>query len=257
MKRPNDVAATFMMADEMWEKIKVWIPPPEAKPKGGRPRNDDRQMMNAIYYVARTGVQWKALPRCLGAASRVHDRLTEWRRAGVFLNIWKAGLEEFEALVGIDWEWQMMDGAITKAPLGGEASGKSPVDRSKIGVKRSVLTEGHGIPLSVTIDGANRHDMKMTTRTLDALIKEPPESTVYRPKNLCLDNAFDCEEVRQALAARGYIAHIRTRGEEIVDKKNIPKYRAKRWVVERTHSWMNRFRRVLIRWEGGKLFGYT
>lgn len=81
---------------------------------------DDRKAMTAILYVLRTGIQWKALPQSLGAASTVHDRFQEWREAGVFERLWVDALTRFDEDVGLDWEWQAMDGAITKAPLGGE-----------------------------------------------------------------------------------------------------------------------------------------
>ena len=79
----------------------------------------DRPAMEAIFYVLRTGCQWKALPRALGAGSTVHDRFQEWVRAGVFERMWAAGLMAYEQAHGIDWGWLAMDGAMTKAPLGG------------------------------------------------------------------------------------------------------------------------------------------
>lgn len=237
------------LPDEIWKRIKVWLPPEKPKPKGGRPRNDDRQMMDAIYYVLRTGCQWKLLPRCIAAGSSAHDRFQEWREQGVFKALWQAGLFEYDALKGIDWEWQSMDGAITKAPLGGEATGPSPVDRGKSGVKRSVLVDGRGVPLGLAVAGANRNDMKLVESTLDKIVIERPEITHDHLQHMCLDKGYDYQEVRDALDAREYIEHIVPRGEESQAKKNIPGYRARRWVVERTHSWMNRFRRILIRWE--------
>jgi transposase len=138
---------------------------------------------------------------------------------------------------------------MTKAPLGGTGTGPNPTDRAKSGTKRCVLTEGKGVPLAVAVEGANRHDMKMTAATLDAIVVDRPEPTPDTPHHLALDKGFDYQEVRDAVAARHYIAHIRTRGEEAVAKREMPGYRARRWVVERTHSWMNRFRRLLIRWE--------
>ena len=105
------------------------------------------------------------------------------------------------------------------------------------------------MPLAVAVDGANRHDMKMTEGTLQAIAIERPEPTEEDPQNLCLDKGFDYDEVRELLAAWGYTAHIRTRGEETEAKECLPGYRARRWVVERTHSWLNRFRRLLVRWE--------
>lgn len=110
----------WRIPDELWARIEPLLPPPKAYPKGGRPPMADRQAMDAIYYVLRTGCQWKALPRSLGAASTVHDRFQEWRKAGVFERLWQAGLAEYDQKVGIAWEWQAMDGAMTKAPLGGK-----------------------------------------------------------------------------------------------------------------------------------------
>jgi putative transposase len=103
--------------------------------------------------------------------------------------------------------------------------------------------------VSVVVDGANRHDMKLTRSTLEGIVVKRPEPTEEAPQNLCLDKGYDYPEVRDLVEAFGYTAHIRSRGEESQDKKRIPGYRARRWVVERTHSWLNRFRRLLIRWE--------
>ena len=104
------------VSDKLWEQIKPLIPPAPPHAKGGRPRVDDRKAFEAIMYVLRTGIQWNALPRELGASSTVHDRLQEWEQAGLFLSIWKAGLNEYDEIEGIQWEWQSVDGAMTKAP---------------------------------------------------------------------------------------------------------------------------------------------
>lgn len=238
-----DVGKDYQIPDELWEKIKTLLPPPKQKKKSGRPRMDDRKAMTAIFYILRTGCQWKALPR----SRRVHPvqcMIEEWREAGVFEKMW--GLMEHENKKGIDWKWQSMDGAMTKAPLGGEGTGRNPTDRGKSGTKRSLLTDGNGIPLSVTVDGANRHDKKLVEGTLEAIIVERPSPEEV---DICMDKGYDYPDVRELVEEYGYTAHIRSRGEEIKEKKEIPGYRARRWVVERTHSWMNRFRRLLIRWE--------
>lgn len=101
----------------------------------------------------------------------------------------------------------------------------------------------------MAVEGANRHDMKLTKPTLESFIVERPQPTEKAPQNLCLDKGYDYPEVEELVDDFGYTAHIRSRGEETQDKKRIPGYRARRWVVERTHSWLNRFRRLLIRWE--------
>jgi putative transposase len=119
----------YQVPDELWRRMRSLLPLPPRKKnedRPGRPRTDDRKNMNAIFYVLRTGCQWKALPRSLGAPSTVHDRFQEWRRAGVFERIWREGLLEYDARKGIDWEWQSMDAAMTKAPLGGKKHRTQP-----------------------------------------------------------------------------------------------------------------------------------
>ena len=115
----KDVNESYRISDALWAEIEPLLSPENPKPKGGRPRMDNRQAMDAIFYLLRTGCQWKALPRSLGASSTVHDRFQEWQKAGVFHRMWKVGLEKYDELKGLDWEWQSMDGVMTKAPLGG------------------------------------------------------------------------------------------------------------------------------------------
>jgi putative transposase len=114
------VGPDYQIPDPLWEQMVRVLPPPPRKQKEGRPRMEDRHAMTAILYVLRTGCQWKALPRSLGAASTVHDRFQQWREAKVFERLWQAGLLAYDELKGLEWEWQAMDGAMTKAPLGGK-----------------------------------------------------------------------------------------------------------------------------------------
>jgi putative transposase len=90
-----------------------------------------------------------------GKSCSLSRAFTKWVEAGVFLKLWQAGVEQFDDLSGIDWDWLSMDGAMVKAPLGVEKTGPNPTDRGKSGVKRSVLTEGHGVPIGLTIEGAH------------------------------------------------------------------------------------------------------
>ncbi len=122
---PKDKAArAFLISDALWEKIVALLP--EERPNahrfgGGRPRACERRCMDAIFYRLRTGCQWKALSATgLCPSSTAHGRSQEWVEARVFERLWRSGLEEYDALKGIDWEWLALDGAMTKAPLGGE-----------------------------------------------------------------------------------------------------------------------------------------
>ena len=105
------------------------------------------------------------------------------------------------------------------------------------------------MPISVAVDGANRPDMKLVRATLAGIIIDRPTPTEERPQGLCLDKGYDYKEVREILTEFGFTAHIRARGEEAQALRTEAGYRARRWVVERAHSWMNRFRRLLIRWD--------
>jgi putative transposase len=127
--------------------------------------------------------------------------------------------------------------------------GKNPTDRGKIGTKRSVLTDGGGVPVGLAVEGANRHDFKMARATIESIPIARPEPTADHPQGMCLDKGDDYDEVRDLLTEFGFTAHIRARGEEAKALKQEAGFKARRWVVERTHSWMNRFRRVLIRWD--------
>jgi putative transposase len=135
--------------------------------------------------------------------------------------------------------------------LGGKSTGNNPTDRGKSGVKRSLLTDGRGVPLGVVVEGANRHDSPLLEATLESIPVERPDPE-ETPQHVCLDAGYEGDPVQQVVEAWGYTAHIRSRGEEKQEKQTIPGYRARRWVVERTHSWMNRFRRLLVRWEKKK-----
>ena len=112
-----------------------------------------------------------------------------------------------------------------------------------------MLTEANGIPVGLAIEGANRNDFKLTRQTIESIPVDRPEVTAESPQGMCLDKGYDYDEVRQILIEFGFTAHIRARGEEAKAIKQEAGYKARRWVVERTHSWMNRFRGLLIRWQ--------
>jgi putative transposase len=122
-------ADDWRIPDKLWEEIQMVLPTRVNTHRfgGGRPRADDRKCMDAIFFVLRTGCQWKALDAtgiCPG--STAHDRFQEWVEAGVFLEMWRAGLLEYDCLCGLDWAWVSMDGCMTKAPLGGEKDRQKP-----------------------------------------------------------------------------------------------------------------------------------
>ena len=102
--------------------------------------------------------------------------------------------------------------------------------------------------MGLCVAGANKNDFKLLAETLQSLPVPRPEPLAEAPQHLCLDKGYDFEEVRAVAAACGFVAHIRSRGEETEAQAHQSGQKARRWVVERTHSWMNRFRSLLIRW---------
>lgn len=234
----------FRLTDALWNQIRPHLPPEPSHRRGGRPRTDARRCLEAIVYLLRTGIPWKAIPRCLGAPSTIHDRFQEWRAAGVFEKVWRRLLQLLDHQGDIDWEWQSMDGSMNKAPLGGEATGPNPTDRGKLGVKRSLLVDGHGHPLALVTAPANTHDLSLVAETLDARLRHSPRG---RRMNLCMDRGYDASSVRELVIASRFVPHIRSRGEEV--RRARKGERSRRWPVERTFGWLNRCRRLLVRWE--------
>ncbi len=125
-------------------------------------------------------------------------------------------------------------------------TGPNPTDRAKLGVKRHIVTDARGVPLSAIITAANVHDKWLVATALDALALRGPRGP-RRPRNLCLDKGYDYSDAEAAVRHRRIVPHIRRRGENAL--LGCVRGKPRRWVVERTNSWHNRFRALLIRWE--------
>ena len=239
------VPSSHRLPDALWERIAPILPPDPLHPRGGRPFADARRCFEGIWYLLRTGAQWCALPRCIGPKSTIHGRFQRWRACGLFQELWWQILLAYDDEVGIEWTWQSLDGALGKAPLGGTATGPNPTDRGKLGTKRSLLTDGRGVPLAIVIAEANRHDCKLLESTLEGRVVLPPLVSQL----LCLDKGYDFPFCRQIARDYLFTPHIRPIGEEPRQMERNRKRGARRWVVERTISWLNRCRRILVRWE--------
>ena len=133
---------SWAVSNSFWERVAPLIPPVEReagreyrrKPGGGRRPMPPRQVFEAIMYFLRTGCQWKALPReRFGRSGAVQAHFMRWMRAGFFVALWRAGLAEYDEMMGIAWSRQSIDGAMVKAPLAQEAVGRNPTDREKRG----------------------------------------------------------------------------------------------------------------------------
>lgn len=161
----------------------------------------------------------------------IRRRLKEWARAGVAQRVHAIALSAYDSIIGLELEDLSVDGCITKAPCGGDKAGPSPVDRRKGGLKRSVATEGYGVPLGIVSAGANRHDSPLLSPTLAAaktqLGRLPDQVTAH------LDAGYDSSVTRDLLIQLGF--------DDKISRKGVPApiQVGKRWVVERTHSWMN------------------
>ncbi|MEN3334288.1 MAG: putative transposase [Blastocatellia bacterium] len=257
----KDVPA-WQLSDSFWERIKPLLPKPKSRLRGrgkqprnvgGRPPAEPRQLMAGILYVLRTGCQWNAVPHEYGSGKTLHRYFQRWSQARVCKRMWRAGLEEYDEIKGLEWKWQAVDGAMTKAPLGGQATGPNPTNRAKRGTKRSLLVEAKGVPLAIEVGPANRHEVKMLVATLDGVVVERPAPSEQEKQNLCMDKGYAGEPARQEAEARGYAVHVpdKTNAKQKRQRKG-GRRKARRWVVEVAHSWLNRFRRLLVRWEKKK-----
>jgi len=151
--------------------------------------------MDAICFVLRTGCQWYALNETgLCSRSAAQRRCQEGTTADVVLELWQRGLVAYEALQGIAWAWLARDGAMTQAPLGGKKVGQTPTDRGKSGPKRSVLTDGGGVPSGLAVEGANRNAFKMARETMRNSPIARPAPTPAQPQGMCLDKGYDDDE---------------------------------------------------------------
>jgi putative transposase len=117
----------------------------------------------------------------------------------------------------------------------------------KKGTKRSLLVDARGAPLSLIVAGANRHDVKLLGATLDGIVVERPKPTPRRPQNLCVDKGYAGKPAEKEMRARGYIPHVPSKGAP--KERHRTQGKARRWVVERTHSWMNNYRKLRVRYE--------
>jgi Transposase DDE domain len=160
----------------------------------------------------------------------IRRRLKEWAEAGLSEQVHTLALQAYDRMIGLELDDLAVDGCVTKAPSGGEVAGRSPVDRGKQGLKRSLVADGTGIPLHVVAAGANRHDAPLlgpTLAGLDKLDGLPDDVTVH------LDRGYDGGPTRALLDALGFDGAIARKGVP------APVQAGARWVVERTHQWMN------------------
>ena len=131
----------------------------------------------------------------------------------------------------------------------GDLIGPIPTDRAKNGVKRSILVEAGGGPLSVVVAGANVHDTKLLAATLEAVVVEQAKPIDKAPQYLCLDKGYDNPTGEEAVARHGYTPHLRQIGEERLAQTRKKRYPARRWVVERTLAWLSKCRAILVRYD--------
>lgn len=149
-KRPEEWTDDgWRISDAFWARIEPLLPePPKVHPWGKgvhRPRAADRKLLDGIFYHLRTGCQWKALDATgICSGSTAHRRFQEWEAAGFFRELWKQGLVEYDEQVGIEWDWQAMDGSLVKAPLGGKKNRTQSDGSSEIGGQAQYSHGGAG-----------------------------------------------------------------------------------------------------------------
>lgn len=245
----------FEVPDELWQRVQDCLPPVAERSGPGRPRVRDRSVLNGIWYVLWTGCQWKAVAKeWFGVSSSVlHERFQTWREQGVFAALMQTMVAFYQAEREVGWRWQSIDSKTTPAPLGGQDTGRNPTDRGKQGSKIHLLVDERGAPLALQVSGANVHDKWLADDLLVSLVVPRPDPEVVE-QHLCADRGYDYQDVHDVIIQEQYIAHIkhrRRRNEPLVEECPIPgelRYPARRWVVERTFSWLAKRRSLRTRW---------
>ena len=201
-----------------------------------RPRIPDHVVFEKLVQVLVFGCAYWRIADESCSATTLRRRRDEWIEIGVMEALEKLAREAYDQAIGLDLFDVAVDCCITKAPCGGEKAGKSPVDRAKRGLKRSMAVDAEGIPLGAVAAGANRHDSPLLAPTLEAVevsIELPEDASVH------LDRAYDSKVTRGLLKDRGLVGMISEKGAP------APLQATKRWVVERTNSWSNAHKKLV------------
>lgn len=242
------------ISDRLWERVEPLLEPFKRRRPGGSKPLEFRTVMNGILYVLKTGCQWDCLPACYGSKSAVHEHFQRWVAAGVFKEMFRWSAAEYEELEGFDLAWQSMDGSLVQAPVRqarcqkDEGLGRNPTDRGRSGGKIHLQVDGKGMPFAVAQAGANVHDSRLVTVTVEAAVIEAPADAGQGPRHLCLDKGYGYERVEREVAGLGYTPHIRKIGEEKRPGGSEPTHPARRWVVERAFAWLKGFRAIRTRY---------
>lgn len=237
-----------LVSDELWNVIEPLIPKHEPSPEGGRPPVDDRRALTGIIFVLKSGIPWEMLPQEMGCGCGMTcwRRLRDWQQSGVWERLHHTLLNELRGADQIDWSRATVDSASVRAVGGGAKTGPNPTDRRKLGTKHHVITDARGIPLKMTLTGANRHDVTQLLPLVDGIppvagqVGHPKE----RPDSLYADRAYDSQSHREQLRQRGITPHLARRNTE--HGSGLGVYR---WVSERTLSWLHQFRRLRTRFD--------
>ncbi len=226
--------------EPIWEQFCALLPDRKADHPLGchRPRIPDWVVFEKLVQILVFGCAYWRIADESCSATTLRRRRDEWIEAGVMDELEDMAREAYDRTIGLDLAEVAVDCCITKAPCGGEKAGKSPVDRGKQGLKRSMMVDGEGIPLGVVVAGANRHDSPLLAPTLDALLRTPLGG-LPDPVSVHLDRGYDSDLTRRLLKERGLAGVISEKG------RSIPLGATKRWVIERTNSWTNAHKKLL------------
>lgn len=236
------------VVDAVFAAVQPRIPVPvDNHPTGGhRKRIPDKVCFWGILVRLVTGCSWVTAEKLLGhqvSDTTLRARRDEWVAAGVFEGLETEAVAAYDRIVGLDLSEVSVDGSIHKAPCGGPGTGKSPVDRAKLGWKWSILTDRAGVPVAAVVDGANRNDSTLLESTLQAA----PPGLLADVETLHLDRGYDNSTMRRVCAEMGIgdivCAKKRTRGDVCHKPKAVPL--GLRWTVERTNSWLSNFGQLL------------
>ena len=243
--------AIWEVADRLGQRIEPILiedAPPPPKENGGRDRIDWRAAFDGILFRLRSGCQWNELPEHFGDDSSVHRWSQRWCRNGVFEEVGSVRVEGCDDLGAVDWQRQAADGMLGKARFGGEETGRDPTARGKEGTEKSVRVEADGGPLGAVIARADVPDCQLLDETIEAGVVERPDPEEVE-QDPGLDAGYDNPGGRAAVEKHKDVGHIRPVYEDRRPKRRPGRRKARRWVVERTLSWLSKCRGLLVRYD--------
>lgn len=209
----------YRMPGKLWKLLKKHLPKEPKIRKRGRPRVNNRDVLDGIWHILWTGSQWKSIEKewFNVSSSVLHERFQTWQTQGLFEKLFKKMVKYYARECKIGWKWQSIDSMMSPSPLGGSQTGKNPTDRGKLGSKIHLLVDERGAPIAIFVTGANEHDKWSADDLIVHIVAKRPHSE----QHFCADKGYDYEDVHQFVGGEITLSISSTGAGVMSLKKNV------------------------------------